>query len=198
MADRPRPVRREARPRARLGDLRRRGAARGRGGGRPGRPGDGGDRPPDVGAPPSPGEVIPPDDAAGRRLMTARVLQSVAGRHGTPESLVDDARQTVDQIKAFIRDRKILTLPEPDQCRVIAMPEFMRGKLGRLLETPRRRWTPGRPASTPSARPRSTGRPGGSRATSRNTTTRCSRSSPSTRPTPGTTSSSPTATGPPR
>ena len=74
-----------------------------------------------------PGEVIPPDDPAGRRLMTARVLQSVAARHGTPESLVDDARATVDQIKAFIRDRKILALPEPDQCRVIAMPEFRRG-----------------------------------------------------------------------
>ena len=74
-----------------------------------------------------PGVVIPPDDPAGRRLMTARVLQSVASQHGSPESLVDDARATVDQIKTFIRDRKILTLPEPDQCRVIAMPEFMRG-----------------------------------------------------------------------
>ena len=74
-----------------------------------------------------PGAVIPPDDPAGRRLMTARVLEAVAAKHGTPESLVADARQTVDEIKAFIRDRKILALPEPDQCRVIAMPEFMRG-----------------------------------------------------------------------
>ena len=74
-----------------------------------------------------PGVVIPPDDPAGRRLMTAKVLQSVASQHGSPESLVDDARATVDEIKTFIRDRKILTLPEPDQCRVIAMPEFMRG-----------------------------------------------------------------------
>ena len=74
-----------------------------------------------------PGQVIPPDDQAGRRLMTRRVLQAVAGEHGTPESLVEDARATVGQIKGFIRDRKILTLPEPDQCRIIAMPEFMRG-----------------------------------------------------------------------
>jgi uncharacterized protein (DUF885 family) len=74
-----------------------------------------------------PGQVIPPDDAAGRRLMTARVLQSVASKHGTPEGLVDDAKATVGQIKSFIRDRKILALPEPDQCQIIAMPEFMRG-----------------------------------------------------------------------
>ena len=74
-----------------------------------------------------PGRVIPPDDAPGRRLMTARVLQAVAGRHGTPGSLVEDARGTVGQIKAFIRDRKILALPEPDRCQIIAMPEFMRG-----------------------------------------------------------------------
>jgi uncharacterized protein (DUF885 family) len=74
-----------------------------------------------------PGEVIPPDDQAGRRLMTARVLQAVASKHGTPETLVEDARATVGQIKEFIRDKKILTLPEPDQCKIIAMPEFMRG-----------------------------------------------------------------------
>jgi uncharacterized protein (DUF885 family) len=74
-----------------------------------------------------PGEVIPPDDPAGRRLMTARVLQTVARDHGTPASLVDDARATVGQIKEFIRARKILALPEPDQCQIIAMPEFMRG-----------------------------------------------------------------------
>ena len=74
-----------------------------------------------------PGEVIPPDDEAGRRLMTARVLAAVASKHGTPESLVEDARATVGEIKAFIRDKKILNLPEPDQCQIIAMPEFMRG-----------------------------------------------------------------------
>ncbi len=74
-----------------------------------------------------PGEVVPPDDAAGRRAMVARVLDSVAKTHGTPETLVADAQGTVGEIKVFIRDRKILALPEPDRCRIIAMPEFMRG-----------------------------------------------------------------------
>ncbi len=74
-----------------------------------------------------PGLVVPPDDAEGRRAMVARVLDSVAQDHGTPETIVADARGNVGEIKAFIRDRKILALPEPDLCRVIAMPEFMRG-----------------------------------------------------------------------
>jgi len=74
-----------------------------------------------------PGETLPPDDAEGRRLMTARVLAEVARDHGTPESLVGDARGTVHRIKDFIALNRILTLPEPDQCQVIEMPAFMRG-----------------------------------------------------------------------
>jgi uncharacterized protein (DUF885 family) len=74
-----------------------------------------------------PKEAIPPDDEAGRRAMTRRVLAEVAKKHGSPESLVADARGTVRSIKEFIRARDILTLPDPDQCQVIEMPEFMRG-----------------------------------------------------------------------
>lgn len=74
-----------------------------------------------------PGEVVPPDDQAGRREMTRRVLARIGDDHGTAETLVSDAKGTVAAIKEFIRARKILALPEPDQCRIIEMPEFMRG-----------------------------------------------------------------------
>ena len=74
-----------------------------------------------------PGTVIPPDDPPGRREMTRRVLGALAKDHGTPDSIVADARATVSDVKSFIRAARILTLPEPDQCRVIEMPEFMRG-----------------------------------------------------------------------
>src|SRR5215213_4058577 len=47
--------------------------------------------------------------------------------HGKPDDLVTDARQTVEAVKAFIRDKKILTLPDPDTCKVVEMPEFQRG-----------------------------------------------------------------------
>ena len=74
-----------------------------------------------------PNQVVPPDDPAGRREMTRRVLEAVAKNHGSPESLVADARGTVQEVKSFIASHKILTLPNPDQCQVIEMPEFMRG-----------------------------------------------------------------------
>jgi uncharacterized protein (DUF885 family) len=74
-----------------------------------------------------PKEALPPDDPAGRRALIQRVLGQLAGDHGKVEELVHDARATVEQIKAFIREKDILKLPEPDRCRVIEMPEFQRG-----------------------------------------------------------------------
>lgn len=73
------------------------------------------------------GQPLPPDDAQGRRKMIRLVLDRIGQDHGSPETLVADARATVDAIKRFIAGNGILRLPEPDQCRVIAMPEFMRG-----------------------------------------------------------------------
>jgi len=70
---------------------------------------------------------LPPDDVAGRRETVARMITAVSEEHGRPEDLVQDARATVDRIKAFIRERDILRLPDPDRCQVIEMPEFKRG-----------------------------------------------------------------------
>lgn len=74
-----------------------------------------------------PGKPIPPDDAEGRHKLIALMLDHVGAKHGTPATLVEDSRAEVARIKEFIRSARILTLPEPDQCRVIEMPEFMRG-----------------------------------------------------------------------
>lgn len=74
-----------------------------------------------------PGKPVPPDDAPGRRAAIKAVLDVLGQDHGTPETLVADARKTVDRIKTFIREKKILTLPDPDTCKVIEMPEFQRG-----------------------------------------------------------------------
>ncbi len=74
-----------------------------------------------------PGTAVPPDDAVGRRFTIKTVLDELAKDHGKPENIVADARQTVDKIKGFIRAKQILTLPEPDTCKIIAMPEFQRG-----------------------------------------------------------------------
>jgi uncharacterized protein (DUF885 family) len=74
-----------------------------------------------------PGKALPPDDDAGRRYTIQRVLEHYNHDHGKVEDLVRDAKAAVARIKAFIRDKDILRLPEPDRCQVIEMPEFQRG-----------------------------------------------------------------------
>ncbi len=74
-----------------------------------------------------PGTMLPPDDPEGRRQTITKVIDAVDQEHGQPENLVADARATVEKIKAFIRQRNYLRLPDPDLCQVIEMPEFRRG-----------------------------------------------------------------------
>ena len=71
--------------------------------------------------------ALPPDTPAGHRTTVRLVIEAVQKEHGRPEDLTADARATVDRIRHFIRDHKILRLPEPDRCQVIEMPEFKRG-----------------------------------------------------------------------
>ena len=70
---------------------------------------------------------LPPDDAAGRRETIRTILNELGKDHGTSATLLDDAKNTVEKIKTFITEKKILTLPSPDQCSIIEMPEFQRG-----------------------------------------------------------------------
>ena len=74
-----------------------------------------------------PGVAVPPDDEPGRRACVRAVLDELGKDHGTGATFVADAKASVESIKTFIRDRKILTLPAPDSCKVIEMPEFQRG-----------------------------------------------------------------------
>jgi len=83
-----------------------------------------------------PGAALPPDDPEGRRETIERVLARIAQDHGRPEQLVADARATVDNIKRFISSAGILTLPEPDRCRIIEMPEFQRGNAVAYMASP--------------------------------------------------------------
>lgn len=83
----------------------------------------------------APGKVLPPDDEAGRRETIASVTRAVSQEHGSPESLITDARATVGRIQEFIRAKDILRLPEPDRCQVIEMPEFRRGNSMAYLES---------------------------------------------------------------
>jgi uncharacterized protein (DUF885 family) len=79
-------------------------------------------------------KALPADDVEGRRETTRVIIGAVSQEHGEPSELINDARGTVDHIKTFIRDHHILTLPEPDHCQVIEMPEFKRGNAIAYLE----------------------------------------------------------------
>jgi uncharacterized protein (DUF885 family) len=70
---------------------------------------------------------VPPDDAEGRRTCIRLVMAKLGKTHGDVDSLVDDAKETAKEIKAFIKARDILRLPNPDRCAIIEMPEFQRG-----------------------------------------------------------------------
>jgi uncharacterized protein (DUF885 family) len=74
-----------------------------------------------------PGQALPPDDAPGRRGTIQRVLDAVSKEHGKVGDLLRDIKAGVVKIKAFIREKDILRLPEPDRCQIIEMPEFQRG-----------------------------------------------------------------------
>ena len=78
---------------------------------------------------------LPPDDVNGRRATISQVIDAIGQEHGKPEDLVQDARATVDHIKAFIQEHDFLRLPEPDRCQVIEMPEFKRGNSLAYLES---------------------------------------------------------------
>ena len=89
---------------------------------------------------------LPPDDVNGRRATISQVIDAIGQEHGKPEDLVQDARATVDRIKAFIREHDTLRLPDPivrsSKCRSSS------AGIRWLIWSPRRHSIRRRPAST--------------------------------------------------
>ncbi len=59
--------------------------------------------------------------------VIGEVLGKIADRHSTPESYMDDARKDLDEARAFVQQKHLLTLPARSNLQVIPTPEFMRG-----------------------------------------------------------------------
>jgi uncharacterized protein (DUF885 family) len=59
--------------------------------------------------------------------VIGEVLDKIAERHSTPESYMDDARHDLDEARAFVQAKHLLTLPPRSNLQVIPTPEFMRG-----------------------------------------------------------------------
>ncbi len=69
----------------------------------------------------------PPSGPDAVTATVRAVLDKVSQEHSTRESLVRDARETVEDLRAFLRPGQLVALPEPDRCNVIEMPEFQAG-----------------------------------------------------------------------
>ncbi len=54
-------------------------------------------------------------------------LDDIARQHSTPDSYMADAKKTLEQAKAFVQEKGLLTLPPRGNLEVIETPEFMRG-----------------------------------------------------------------------
>ena len=59
--------------------------------------------------------------------VVGEVLDHIAQRHSTPQAYMDDARQTLDEARAFVQQKRLLTLPARANLQVVPTPEFMRG-----------------------------------------------------------------------
>ncbi len=68
---------------------------------------------------------LSPDDRENQ--IVGAVLDKIAGRHSTRESYMDDARKDLDEARAFVQEKHLLTLPAQSNLQVIPTPEFMRG-----------------------------------------------------------------------
>jgi uncharacterized protein (DUF885 family) len=59
--------------------------------------------------------------------VVGEVLAKIADRHSTRESYMEDARKDLDEARAFVQQKHLLTLPARSNLQVIPTPEFMRG-----------------------------------------------------------------------
>jgi uncharacterized protein (DUF885 family) len=64
---------------------------------------------------------------ARQNKVISEVLADIAKRHSTRESYFDDAKKDLEEARAFVQEKHLLTLPTRSNLQVIPTPEFMRG-----------------------------------------------------------------------
>ncbi|MBL8174877.1 MAG: DUF885 family protein, partial [Bryobacterales bacterium] len=57
-------------------------------------------------------------------------LNKIGERRATPETSMGDARRDLDEVRRFVQEKQLLTLPTRANLQVIETPEFMRGIYG--------------------------------------------------------------------
>src|SRR4029078_9752227 len=54
-------------------------------------------------------------------------FDEIARQHAAPDTYMAEAKKTLEQATAFVRDKGLVTLPARSNLEVIDTPEFMRG-----------------------------------------------------------------------
>jgi uncharacterized protein (DUF885 family) len=62
-----------------------------------------------------------------QNTVIRRALTNIGAKHATPQTYFSDARRDLEEARAYVREKDLLTLPPRDNLRVIETPEFMRG-----------------------------------------------------------------------
>ena len=61
------------------------------------------------------------------KLVISQVLAKIAEKHATPDTYMAEAKRDLQEARAFVAQKHLLTLPPRDNLQVIETPEFMRG-----------------------------------------------------------------------
>lgn len=67
------------------------------------------------------------DTVARENKVIGEVLDKIAERHSTREAYMDDARKDLEETRAFVAQKHLLTLPTHANLQVIPTPVFMQG-----------------------------------------------------------------------
>jgi len=65
-------------------------------------------------------------DRSDEKKIVREVLDKLAETRPTSETIVDDARRDLEEVTAFTREKRLISLPE-EPLEIIVMPEFQRG-----------------------------------------------------------------------
>ncbi len=76
-----------------------------------------------------------PEDAEDRTAVVRSVLEELANSHPTDESIVDDARASLESVAEFTRSNRLVSVPD-EPLRIIVMPEFRRGVSTAYCDSP--------------------------------------------------------------
>ncbi len=74
-----------------------------------------------------PDEPVPePSDDASRAALIRKVMDRIADEHADDDTIIEQAKATLEQATAFVAEHELVTLPD-EPVEIIVMPEFKRG-----------------------------------------------------------------------